>query len=646
MRSGWSIPRQFTLLGALGVLFTLIALGIGFRTSYDIALQARKVELSNLISSITSTAAGFVTLASEGKMTTAQAQQEALTAIAGARFDGGNYFFVYDASGTVLYHPNKAFIGTNRYNHRDMYGNPDAAPLIVAAEAGQPTFITYYQTKAGADVPLPKISYAAAVPGWGWVIGAGLYVDDLRAALIGQLVRMGEIFLPLFVAFLGLIYFMRRSVSSVLSSLTICMEQIAGAQLDSDIPGLDRGDDIGRMARRVAQFRDDAVEKRALEARAESDRTAAEAERAANEAARAETAAQQRLVVDSVATGLEKLSSGDLLFRLTTAFGGDYEKLRDDFNAAMERLQVTMQAIASNTQGVRGGAEEITQASDDLSRRTEQQAASLEETAAALDQITATVRRTAEVAHEARDLVSTSKTDAERSGAVVRDTVQAMSGIETSSKQIGNIIGVIDEIAFQTNLLALNAGVEAARAGDAGRGFAVVATEVRALAQRSADAAKEIKALISASGQQVESGVKLVSETGQALGRIVTQVTQLNGLVAELAASAKEQATGLGEVNAAVNQIDQVTQQNAAMVEEATAASHGLSGEAQELARLVGQFRIGESAAAPVLKRAAPKTPPKPRVVTTSASKVVALPRQGKAPRPAVAGAQENWSEF
>jgi methyl-accepting chemotaxis protein len=183
--------------------------------------------------------------------------------------------------------------------------------------------------------------------------------------------------------------------------------------------------------------------------------------------------------------------------------------------------------------------------------------------------------------------------------------------------------------------------VEAARAGDAGRGFAVVATEVRALAQRSADAAKEIKALISASTQQVESGVKLVSETGQALGRIVTQVSQLNNLVAELAASAKEQATGLGEVNAAVNQMDQVTQQNAAMVEQATAASHGLSGEAQELSRLVGQFRIGESASGPVLKPAAPKAPPQKRVVTTSARKVAMLPRQQE---PAVAGA--DWSEF
>ena len=364
-------------------------------------------------------------------------------------------------------------------------------------------------------------------------------------------------------------------------------------------------------------------------AAAEQERQRVEAERAA-----AAQAAGIRRAFGRHRAG--KLSSGDLLFRLTTAFGGDYEKLRGDFNAAMDKLQETMQSIATNTQGVRSGAEEITQASDDLSRRTEQQAASLEETAAALDQITATVRRTAEVANEARNLVSTSKADAERSGDVVRQTVGAMDGIETSSKQIANIIGVIDEIAFQTNLLALNAGVEAARAGDAGRGFAVVATEVRALAQRSADAAKEIKTLISASTQQVDVGVKLVSETGQALGRIVTQVSQLNGLVTELAASAKEQATGLGEVNAAVNQMDQVTQQNAAMVEQATAASHGLSGEAQELARLVGQFRIGESVAAPVLKRAAPKTPPKKRVVTTSASKVVMLPRQdrGEAPSP------------
>ncbi len=436
-----------------------------------------------------------------------------------------------------------------------------------------------------------------------------------------------------------------RSIKPV-NDLTQVMRRLANGDLGIIIPAVMRRDEVGDMAKAVQVFKDNGLKLRASEQEAKVVAAQVEAERAANEAARAEAAAQQRFVVEAVAAGLEKLSGGDLLFRLTIEFSADYEKLRADFNAAMETLQLTMQSIAANTQGVHVGAGEITHASDDLSRRTEQQAASLEETAAALDQITATVQRTAEVANEARSLVSTSKEDAERSGVVVRDTVQAMSGIETSSKKIGNIIGVIDEIAFQTNLLALNAGVEAARAGDAGRGFAVVATEVRALAQRSADAAKEIKALISASGQQVETGVKLVSETGQALGRIVTRVTQLNGLVAEVAASAKEQAIGLGEVNAAVNQMDQVTQQNAAMVEASTAASHSLAEEAQELAHLVGQFRIGEIAGPPARKQAAPKTLPKKRVVTTAARKVVALPRQNKALHPALAGAEDNWSEF
>jgi methyl-accepting chemotaxis protein len=272
-----------------------------------------------------------------------------------------------------------------------------------------------------------------------------------------------------------------------------------------------------------------------------------------------------------------------------------YDQLRTDFNAAMENLQNTMEAVAGSTGAVRSGAAEINQASDDLSQRTEQQAASLEETAAALDEITATIRRTAEGAKEARQVVAAAKTDAERSSKVVNETVAAMSAIEISSKEIGNIIGVIDEIAFQTNLLALNAGVEAARAGDAGRGFAVVATEVRGLAQRSAEAAKQIKALIAASSTHVANGVTLVSETGRVLGRTLEQVEELDRLVGEIAASAKEQATGLGQVNTAVNQMDQVTQQNAAMVEQTTAASRSLADEAAELAQLVAEFQTGHA---------------------------------------------------
>ncbi|HVE20950.1 MAG TPA: methyl-accepting chemotaxis protein [Acidocella sp.] len=351
--------------------------------------------------------------------------------------------------------------------------------------------------------------------------------------------------------------------------------------------------------RRIIQEQADAA------AQATAQRQVADDARRRLDAERQKATRQQKLAVAALTTGLEHLASGDLAYRLTEALAADYERLRADFNTTISTLQDTMQAISAVAQGVRSGADEITQASDDLSRRTEQQAASLEETAAALDEITATVRRTADNTNEARNTVAAAEADAERSGAVVRDTVAAMNGIETSSRQIGNIIGLIDEIAFQTNLLALNAGVEAARAGDAGRGFAVVAAEVRALAQRCADAAKEIKALISTSGQQVDAGVRLVGETGRALERIVAQVARLNGLVADIAASAQEQATGLNEVNIAVNQMDQVTQQNAAMVEQSSAASHSLEGEAEKLARLIRQFRIDESAVAPVLERTA-----------------------------------------
>jgi methyl-accepting chemotaxis protein len=356
-----------------------------------------------------------------------------------------------------------------------------------------------------------------------------------------------------------------------------------------------------------------------------------------------EESAQQAMVVNFLADGLERLSTGDLMLRLETEFPPGYEKLRQDFNSAIGTLRKTMQDIAVNAGGVQSGAIAITQSSDDITQRTEQQAARLEETAAALDEITTAVRKTASGAHAARDVVNAAKEDAERSGAVLNQTVIAMSGIETSSRQISNIIGVIDEIAFQTNLLALNAGVEAARAGDAGRGFAVVATEVRALAQRSADAAKEIKALISTSGAQVQTGVKLVAETSQALGRIVEQVTRLNILVNDIAASAQEQATGVAGVNEAVGMVDRVTQQNASKVTESASSAHALAGEARELVRLVGQFRIDTLVPA-AAAWATPTSPPATRLakpMATPARRPTTSPAPGR-----FAAVTESWDEF
>jgi len=302
--------------------------------------------------------------------------------------------------------------------------------------------------------------------------------------------------------------------------------------------------------------------------------------------------------VDQLAESLQALSAGDLTKEIAVPFISTLEKLRVDFNAAVQKLRTAIQGVAENATGIAAGSQQIRSASDDLSRRTEQQAASVEETAAALEEITTTVTDSSNRAQEAGELVKETRENAERSGVVVQNAVDAMGKIESSSAEIGNIIGVIDEIAFQTNLLALNAGVEAARAGEAGKGFAVVAQEVRELAQRSAKAAKEIKVLITASNLHVRNGVALVGETGKALVEIVSQVRQVNNNIVAIVESSKEQATGLKEINKAVNTMDQGTQQNAAMVEESTAAAHSLAREADSLFQLVKQFNIGAAPAA------------------------------------------------
>ena len=312
-------------------------------------------------------------------------------------------------------------------------------------------------------------------------------------------------------------------------------------------------------------------------------------------------------VVEALADALARLASGDVTHRITAQVPAQYAQMRQDFNGAAEQLQSTLRTIVEVNIRVRASVNEIAQASTDLSRRTEGQAATLEQTAAALDEITATARRTADAATRAREAVGGARANAEGSGEIVQAAIKAMNGIEESSRQIGRIIGVIDEIAFQTNLLALNAGVEAARAGDAGRGFAVVASEVRALAQRTAEAAKEIKTLISASADQVVQGVALVGRTGEAMGQIVVEVGDVSGVIGEIAASAQNESAGLQEVNTAVNALDRVTQQNAAMVEESTAATHQLAQDTERLTELVGCFNVGAGGAAsgPVRRRAA-----------------------------------------
>jgi methyl-accepting chemotaxis protein len=496
----------------------------------------------------------------------------------------------------------------------------------------------------------------ASVPG---IEGRWSLVTDIpTSAISGPADRLAFALMAGGLAMLGLVLFALLTMTNIfvrrpLARITGAVNALSAGRYEDPIRGTELKDEIGSIARALEGFRHDLAETGRLRTDEERARAQADAERARNEAMQRANAEAQEQVVSSVGQGLDRLAGGDLTFRLTGEFPPEYRKLRDDFNAAMGQLQDTMKVIVGNAAGIRSTTDEISHAADDLSRRTEHQAASLEETAAALDEITATVRRSAEGANQAKGAVDRTRQGAEESGRVVGQAVQAMQQIEQSSTEISQITGVIDEIAFQTNLLALNAGVEAARAGDAGKGFAVVAQEVRALAQRSAEAAKEIKALIASSSEQVGQGVKLVGQTGEALRRIVGEVAEINALVTEIAASSHEQATGLAQVNTAVNQMDQVTQQNAAMVEESTAASHSLAQEATALSTLVSRFDIGQATApSPVAKAAAPvrhtAQRPEPARPASPAVRTAARPAAyaGGAATAAALAPGDDWTEF
>lgn len=347
-------------------------------------------------------------------------------------------------------------------------------------------------------------------------------------------------------------------------------------------------------------------------------------------------------------SALDDLSNGNLAIRLDKPYSADYEKLRHCYNQSIDRLNSAFSEIVGNIRKLNASTENISTAAESLSSRTCQQAASLEETAAALKQITTTVAKTAEGAQHAKEVVSDARANAEASSGVVRQAIDAMGRIEKSSREIEQIIGVIDEIAFQTNLLALNAGVEAARAGEAGRGFAVVASEVRALAQRSADAAKEIKSLIAASTAQVHDGVDLVAKTGESLDQIMSQVTEANKVVAEIADGAKDQAIALREVNTALTQMDQFTQQNAAMVEQTNDSSQALLQDIDSIVGAVSVFDLQDKSSGGDYRNAGTEIIKRTKVAParTKAPKVA---RGGSAALAVQARSEpdsESWEEF
>jgi len=390
------------------------------------------------------------------------------------------------------------------------------------------------------------------------------------------------------------------------------METLAAGDLDSPFEYADHRDCVGRMVAAIQNFRENA-------------RTIGSGSQ------------DQENVVRILGHNLSKLAEGELNQRITESFPREYEQLRGDFNRAMDSLSSTIQQLGKSSQSIHMSSGEIRSATHDLSQRTEQQAAALAQAAMSMNDLTGMVKNTAQSATQVTSAISDAHREASEGGLVVERAVGAMGAIEKSAQEITQIINVIDGIAFQTNLLALNAGVEAARAGDAGKGFAVVANEVRALAQRSAEAAKDIKALIMTSAQQVEEGVGLVGETGSMLSRIVSRVGEISALISSISESTEVQAAGLQQVNATVSDMDKVTQQNAAMVEQSTAAARSMALEADELSSVVGRFHVG-GGATPARSASAPSSP-----VTAPSRKKATPAVRGNL---ALSNDTDDWSEF
>ncbi|MEQ8249479.1 MAG: methyl-accepting chemotaxis protein [Alphaproteobacteria bacterium] len=419
------------------------------------------------------------------------------------------------------------------------------------------------------------------------------------------------------------------SISRALNRFAGVMRDLAGGNLDVEVPGRDRSDEIADMAAALEIFKENAVQihnRQVAEQRAGEEIDAVVGAAVVGDfSARVEVAGKEGFMlslsqsmnelVETVDRGLNEvmdvasaLSEGDLDSRVTGDYQGSFLKLKEDLNGMAVRLADLVGDIRGATDNVNEASGELGRGADDLAQRTEQQAANLEETAAAMEEMTGTVRRNAENAKEANNLVSQARQEADHGGEIVTNAVAAMSQIEESSRSISEIVNVIDDISFQTNLLALNASVEAARAGEAGKGFAVVASEVRSLAQRSGDAASEIKQLITTSSSHVDNGVKLVNSAGEALGQIIAGVQKVASIIDEVARASEEQAGGLSEVNSAIAQMDSMTQQNAALVEQTTAAVQALGGQASELVSLMRFFRV--STATQLTGRADPKALP------------------------------------
>jgi methyl-accepting chemotaxis protein len=600
-------------LGIRGRLYLLVALfGLGCVALAAIliwlqsqqAFEARKHQLQQLVAAAHGVLAAHKALADAGEMPVEEAQKRALKVIGTMWFGKSDYFTARSLAGTSILNPaDPSKEGQNRDKVTDSKGNFYSRQMTQLVQGPGEGFVTYNTINPETKLDEEKTTFIKLYKPWGIGVAAGVFMNDLAAETYAAMIKAGLVTLVLVGVLGGLVVWIAGGIVSPLMRLRAGMLDLAEGREIADVLETQRHDEIGAMAAAVKVFQDNAHALKAAEAEAAAQRRAAEDDRKrgeearkGNDAERAEAARQVALVVEALGAGLDRVAQGDLTCRLTEDFTAEYQKVQNDFNAAIDQLQQTIGAIVSSTREVSNAAAEISTSTTDLSQRTEEQAASIEETSASMEEMSVTVRKNAENAQQANELTKATCAVADRGGQVVTQAVSAMARIEESSGKIADIIGVIDEIARQTNLLALNAAVEAARAGEAGRGFAVVASEVRSLAQRSAQAAKDIKDLITNSNSQVRAGVELVNRAGSSLSEIVESIKRVATIVADIADASNEQATGLDQIGKALAQLDEVTQQNSALVEENAATAKTLERQSSDMGERIDFFKLDDVA--------------------------------------------------
>ena len=625
-----NIKLAWRLWSLLAIAFVgLVLVGTqGLVRLHDNLVEDRMTKTRNLAEVAHGILTEFHARAQAGELSEADAKKLALQTLEKLRYDEREYFWVNDMEPVMIMHPfSKQLVGKSLAENKDPNGKKLFVEMVNTVKRSGAGFVDYLWPKPGFDKPVPKISYVKGFAPWGWLVGTGIYLDDVAAIFWQELITTLVIGGLIALLSIGIGWLVIRSITRPLTGLTATLGRLAQRDWQAEVQDHDRGDEIGDIARAVAVLREGGIESDELQQQVEAERRKAETERQQQEVMLEQSIGN---VVDAATSGdlsrridtatldgtmakvggkvndllttlagaianlqsaVAQMAKGDLKARMQGEYAGSFATLQNDLNGMGENLADVVRRIAQAAETQNSAAAEIATGSNDLAARTEQQAASLEETAASMHEVTATVKQNAENANLANQLATAARSTAEKGGQIVRDAVTAMTGIEASAQKISDIISLIDEIAFQTNLLALNASVEAARAGEAGKGFAVVAQEVRGLAQRSASASKDIKGLIGESNAQVKSGATLVGQAGGSLTEIVNAVKKVADIVAEITAASQEQATGLEEVNVAVANMDEMTQRNGALVEETTASAQALSGQARDLAQMVAFFR-------------------------------------------------------